>query len=106
MTGVRDIPDATVPTRRIWLRGRSSRRSALLLAFAVNGTWSDPDTAMLPLGTEIDADLHYYPGDPPQRALIGQRRAAPAARRARPGARRRRADCWLAGRTGSRLTRG
>jgi hypothetical protein len=77
VTGVRDIPDATVPTRRIWLRGRSSRRSALLLAFAVNGTWTDPDTAMLPLGTETDADLHYYPGDPPQRALIGQRRAAP-----------------------------
>jgi SWIM zinc finger len=77
VTGVRDIPDASVPTRRIWLRGWSSRRSALLLAFAPNGTWSDPDTAMLPLGAEIDADLHYYPGDPPQRALIGQRRAAP-----------------------------
>jgi SWIM zinc finger len=77
VTGVRDIPDATVPTRRIWLRGRSSHRSALLLAFAPNGAWTDPDTAMLPLGTEIDADLHYYPGDPPQRALIGQRRAAP-----------------------------
>ncbi|MCW2934005.1 MAG: hypothetical protein JWM19_4967 [Actinomycetia bacterium] len=76
VAGVRDIPDATVPTRRIWLRGRSSRRFALLLAFAVNGTWTDPDTAMLPLGAEIDADLHYYPGDPPQRALIGQRRAA------------------------------
>jgi len=75
VTGVRDIPEASVPTRRIWLHGRSSRRSALLLAFAVNGAWSDPDTALLPLGAEIDADLHYYPGDPPQRALIGQRRA-------------------------------
>jgi hypothetical protein len=78
VTGVRDIPEATVPTRRIWLRGRSSRRFALLLAFAVNGAWSDPDTAALPAGAEIDADLHYYPGDPPQRALIGQRRAAAA----------------------------
>ena len=78
VTGIRDIPDATVPTRRIWLRGRSSQRFALLLAFAVNGTWSDPETAMLPLGAEIDADLHFYPGDPPQRALIGQRRAAAA----------------------------
>ena len=87
VTGVRDIPEATVPTRRIWLHGQSTRRSALLLAFAVNGTWSDPDTALLPLGTEIDADLHYYPADPPQRALIGQRRTAPvrAGRAPEPG---------------------
>jgi hypothetical protein len=77
VTGVRDIPDATVPTRRIWLRGRQTQRSALLLAFAVNGIWSDPDVAMLPLGTELDADVHYYPGDPPLRALAGARRAAP-----------------------------
>jgi len=75
--GVRDIQDATVPTRRVWVHGTRSGRCALLLAFAVNGTWSDPDTAMLPLGTEIDADLHFYPGQPPLRALIGQRRTPP-----------------------------
>ena len=79
VTGIRDSPEATVPTRRIWLRGRASERSALLLAFAVNGTWTDPDIALLPLGSEIDADVHYYPGDPPQRALLGERRTAPAA---------------------------
>jgi hypothetical protein len=78
VTGVRDIPDATVPTRRIWLRGRQAERPALLLAFAVNGVWSDPDTALLPLGTEIDADLHFYPADPSLRAVTGQRRTAPA----------------------------
>ncbi len=78
VTGVRDSSEATVPTRRIWLRGRSRARSALLLAFAVNGTWSDPDIALLPLGSEIDADVHYYPADPPQRALLGERRTAPA----------------------------
>ncbi|HTU72943.1 MAG TPA: SWIM zinc finger family protein [Trebonia sp.] len=79
VTGVRDSPEATVPTRRVWLRGRSCQRSALLLAFAVNGAWSDPDIALLPLGSEIDADVHYYPADPPQRAQLGQRRTAPAA---------------------------
>jgi hypothetical protein len=85
VTAVRDSPEATVPTRRIWLRGRSCERSALLLAFAVNGTWHDPDIALLPLGSEIDADVHYYPGDPPQRALLGQRRAAPAPGEGPPG---------------------
>ena len=76
--GIRDIPDATVPTRRVWVRGTGTGRFALLLAFSVNGAWSDPDTAMLPLGTEIDADVHFYPGQPALRALIGQRRTAPA----------------------------
>jgi hypothetical protein len=84
VTGIRDMPDATVPTRRIWLLGRQTQRSALLLAFAVNGVWSDPDLAMLPLGTELDADVHYYPGDPPLRALAGTRRAAPAPGQAAP----------------------
>jgi hypothetical protein len=76
--GIRDIPDATVPARRVWVRGAGTGRFALLLAFAVNGAWSDPDTAMLPLGTGIDADLHFYPGQPALRAIIGQRRTAPA----------------------------
>jgi hypothetical protein len=84
VTGVRDLPEATVPTRRIWLRGRSSGRPALLLAFAVNGAWSDPDVALLPLGSEIDADVHYYPGDPPQRALLGERRTGPTAGQGAP----------------------
>ena len=85
VTAVRDVPEATVPTRRIWLRGRSCERSALLLAFAVNGAWHDPDIALLPLGSEIDADVHYYPGDPPQRALLGERRAGPAPGGVPPG---------------------
>jgi hypothetical protein len=84
VTGVRDAPEATVPTRRIWLRGHSSQRSALLLAFAVNGTWSDPDIALLPLASQVDADVHYYPGDPPQRALLGERRSPPAPAAAAP----------------------
>jgi hypothetical protein len=86
VTGVRDSPEATVPTRRVWLHGRASRRSALLLAFAINGAWTEPDIALLPLGGEVDADVHYYPGDPPQRAVLGERRTAPATGRDAPAA--------------------
>ncbi|HEX4834379.1 MAG TPA: SWIM zinc finger family protein [Trebonia sp.] len=87
VTGVRDIPDASVPTRRIWLHGQETGRPALLLAFAApGGAWNDPDTAMLPLGTELRADLHYYPGDPPLRALAGARQAAPGPATAPPAA--------------------
>jgi hypothetical protein len=78
VAGTRDIPDATVPTRRIWLRGTSTGRIALLLAFQVNGAWSDPETATLPLGMVLGADVHYYPGQPGLRAILGQRRTAPA----------------------------
>ena len=76
---VREITDATVPGRRIWLRGRQSKRWAMLLTFAApNGAWQDPGTARLRPGTEVHASLHYYPGQPPLRALIGTRHADPA----------------------------
>jgi hypothetical protein len=82
VTGVRDLPDATVPTRRIWLRGRQGGRWAMLLAFAApGGSWNDPGMAMLTAGAELDAALHYYPGEPPLRALIGARQAAPPGQR-------------------------
>jgi hypothetical protein len=74
----RDLTDGTVPGRRIWLRGLDTGRWAMLLTYAApGGAWQDPDTARLRPGTELDADLHYYPGQPALRALIGQRRAAP-----------------------------
>jgi SWIM zinc finger len=75
---VREITDATVPGRRIWLRGRQSKRWAMLLTFAApNGAWQDPGTARLRPGIEVHASLHYYPGQPPLRALIGTRHADP-----------------------------
>jgi hypothetical protein len=79
---VRDLTDGTVPGRRVWLREAGSGQWALLLTFAApNGVWQDPDTARLRLGTEVLADLHYYPGQPPLRAVLGQRLdAAPLAR--------------------------
>ncbi len=75
--GVRDLVEGTVPGRRIWLLGRDTGRPAMLLTFAGNGNWQDPDTARLRPGTELFADLHYYPGQPPLRALTGERHADP-----------------------------
>jgi len=75
---VRDLVEGTVPGRRIWVRGRDTGRIAMLLTFAGNGFWQDPDTARLRPGTELRADLHYYPGQPALRALIGERHADPA----------------------------
>jgi hypothetical protein len=73
----RDLTDGTVPGRRIWLRGLDTGRWAMLLTYAApGGSWQDPDTARLRPGTELDAELHYYPGQPALRALIGQRHAA------------------------------
>jgi hypothetical protein len=77
--GVRALTDAAVPGRRIWLRGRSSGQWAMLLTYAApNGAWQDPATARLQPGTEVHADLHYYPGQPALRAVIGTRHGEPA----------------------------
>ena len=84
--GVRDLVDGNVPGRRIWLRGHDSGRWAMLLTFAAPGGggfgrpggWQDPDTARLRPGTELDASLHYYPGQPALRAAAGERQSQPA----------------------------
>jgi hypothetical protein len=77
---VRDLVDGAVPGRRVWLRGRASGQWAMLLTFAPpggGGGWQDPDTARLRPGTELHASLHYYPGQPPLRAAMGENRSAP-----------------------------
>jgi hypothetical protein len=72
---VRDLTDAAVPGRRAWLREAVSGQWAMLLTFATpQGAWQDPDAARLRPGTEVLADLHYYPGEPALRAVLGQRR--------------------------------
>jgi hypothetical protein len=81
--GVRDLTDGEVPGRRIWVRGRDTGRPAMLLTFSSGpGGWQDPGTARLRPGTEFHAGLHFYPGQPPMRALIGVRHGDPA--RAKP----------------------
>jgi SWIM zinc finger len=75
----RDLLDGPVPARRIWLRGRDTGRFALLLSFAPGGSFGwNPDAALTP-GTELRADVHYYPGQPPVRAIIGARYDEPSA---------------------------
>jgi hypothetical protein len=75
----RDVPDAPVPVRRIWLRGRESGRLALLMSFAAGPGGSFPGTteAVLTAGDELRADMHYYPGQPPLRAATGKDRGIP-----------------------------
>jgi hypothetical protein len=95
---VRDVLDTPVPARRVWLRGRQTQRFALLLLFAVNGNFAgNPDASLVP-GTELHADVHYYPGQPPLRAAVGTRHAQPsdAAQPADAGSLTRLQDDWAA----------
>jgi hypothetical protein len=80
--GRRDVLDGAIAARRILLRGEQTRRFALLLIFDPRGTFEMvPDAALVP-GTALAADMHYYPGQPALRALIGSRydEPGPAAR--------------------------
>jgi hypothetical protein len=74
VVGMRDSQQEQVSVRRVWLRGIRSGRSALVLFFTPRGQVAD--ASMLP-GSVVDADLHFYPGRPPLRAAVGQRRADP-----------------------------
>jgi hypothetical protein len=81
---VRDLPDAPIPARRTWLRGRETGRYALLLSFAPGGYFGANPDAVLAVGAGLHADLHYYPAPPPVRAVIGTRHGPPG-RGPRPG---------------------
>ena len=68
--GLVDSDDGALMSRRIWLRGAATGRFALLLSFAAAGQSLQSDVAP---GTEVDADLCFYPGAFPLRALIAER---------------------------------
>ncbi|MFF0321885.1 SWIM zinc finger family protein [Nonomuraea angiospora] len=68
--GRRDEEQDRLTSRRVWLRGRRSGRAALVLSFAPQG---QPLDASLVTGTTIEADLTYYPGAAPLRALVAAR---------------------------------
>ncbi|MFI5725757.1 SWIM zinc finger family protein [Streptomyces cyaneofuscatus] len=70
-----DTPDGRLTTRRIWLYGRESGRTALLLSFGAMGR--APELG-LPVGVTIDAELTSYPGGG-LRADLGRQFAPPAA---------------------------
>ncbi|GFJ90753.1 hypothetical protein Prum_043950 [Phytohabitans rumicis] len=67
-----ELADDRLITRRTWLRGTDSGRFALLLAFAPPGQALPADTVP---GTAIDADLCWYPGALPMRAVFAHRHA-------------------------------
>jgi hypothetical protein len=72
--GMRDDEDDRLTTRRVWLRGEAAGRMALVLSFAPPG--GSLDATLVP-GTTVDADLHFYDGAAPLRALVGTRHAEP-----------------------------
>jgi hypothetical protein len=74
-------PDDRLTVRRLWLRGDSSRRLALILNFAVGGRQLDPLPARP--GELVPGVLSFYPGALPMRALLTQ--TAPRLPGARPG---------------------
>ncbi len=66
--GRRDEYDGVLATRRTWLLGGRTSRPALVLSFAARGQRLDDS---LQVGTMVLADLHFYPGSLPLRALVG-----------------------------------
>jgi hypothetical protein len=77
-TGVED----RLRVQRTWLRGEASGRTALLLAFAAGGQPLEPGPTP---GTRFGAELAFYPGAHPLRALVRERLSAPAAAPVLPG---------------------
>nr|WP_246497195.1 SWIM zinc finger family protein [Sphaerisporangium rubeum] len=75
--GRRDDEQDNLTSRRVWLRGRHTGRFALVLSFAPP---RQPLDVSLVTGTAVDADLAFYPGASPLRALVATRRGpVPAA---------------------------
>ncbi len=65
---LRDAVDDRLIVRRVSLRGSRTGRVAVVLSFAPSG---QPLDASLVPGTCVDADVHFYPGAYPLRAVMG-----------------------------------
>ncbi|MFL5992986.1 MAG: SWIM zinc finger family protein [Streptomyces sp.] len=76
-----DTADARLTTRRIWLHGTDSGRTALLLSYGAAGR--APELA-LPVGLELEAEVSAYPGTGQLRAALGEQFAPPTPTAARP----------------------
>ncbi len=76
-----DRSDGHLTTRRIWLHGAGSGRTALLLSYGAAGR--SPDLA-LPAGLAVDAELSAYPGAGQPRMALVERFAPPAPTTVRP----------------------
>ncbi|MBM7437149.1 SWIM zinc finger family protein [Streptomyces sp. HB132] len=76
-----DAPEGRIVTRRIWLYGRESARTALLLSYGSPGR-SPAQT--LPVGAVIDAEVTPYPGGGGLRVVLGPRFGEPVVTTAPP----------------------
>lgn len=70
--GLRDADEDRVSVRRVWLRGIETGRPALVMFFAAGG--AQPTSNLYP-GTALEATLHFHPGRPTLRAVVGERAA-------------------------------
>ncbi|MFJ4783091.1 SWIM zinc finger family protein [Streptomyces sp. NPDC088794] len=76
-----DTADARLTTRRVWLYGADSDRTALLLSYGAAGR--APELA-LPVGLTLDAEVSAYPGAGQPRAALGEQFAPPTPAGIRP----------------------
>ncbi|WP_159771921.1 SWIM zinc finger family protein [Streptomyces sp. HM190] len=76
-----DTSDSRLTTRRIWLHGAESGRTALLLSYGAAGR--APELS-LPVGLAFEAEVSAYPGGGQLRAALGQRFTAPEPADMRP----------------------
>ncbi len=72
--GKRLVEEEKLTVQRTWLWGRSTQQAALIFSFSVAG--QRLDVSLVP-GTQLDADLVFYPSAYPLRALVKTRHAAP-----------------------------
>ncbi|MCQ9135818.1 SWIM zinc finger family protein [Streptomyces hilarionis] len=76
-----DRTDPKLTTRRIWLHGAASGRTALLLSYGAAGR---APGLTLPVGLVLDAELSVHPGTGGLRASLGEQFAPPTPTRVRP----------------------
>ncbi|MER6155023.1 SWIM zinc finger family protein [Streptomyces sp. NPDC001868] len=76
-----DTSDSRLTTRRIWLHGTESGRTALLLSYGAAGR--APELS-LPVGLAFEAEVSAYPGAGQLRAALGERFTAPEPTAVRP----------------------
>ncbi|GAA5041740.1 SWIM zinc finger family protein [Nocardia callitridis] len=72
---VRTAEQERLFTRRTWLLGRTSGRWALVLEHSFGSPSFPGETT--PPGLLVDAELHFYPGAAPLRAVWGERHGGP-----------------------------
>ncbi|MEU9332136.1 SWIM zinc finger family protein [Streptomyces sp. NPDC048290] len=76
-----DTVDPKLTTRRIWLHGTASGRTALILAYGAVGR--APEVS-LPVGAALDAEVSAYPGGRQFRVALGEQFAPTAPSAVRP----------------------